>query len=538
MLLYSGSLNRPPSPVAREPGGVKPPSPSRSAVARMKENLLSARDPIKVYDARWEVHEFDDPAIVRLFEATFAYARQLNVDTVTLARDGRLGAAHVLELATETALRMGMRVFVCPDPVTTPHGYFLTLYTSREHPRTMGLMVTASHNPKQYIGVKFTVPTVQAIGEDCGPMGGLSAIRKIYHSGEKFAPTSGGTLQVMNIRREYIAFSMRQAGIGAGDLQGISVVLDGFHGVAGPELMIALQIAGVRVEPLRFLPDGQFPTGSPNPTSQGKMDTAVKLAAERNCVAVIGLDGDGDRLVFGDRRGILNAGFAAVPILRTCVVDQKDQARVLALYDPKVNPLALREWGNLNVRPVLFRNGHSQIKDYMRQIGAVAGAEESGHYYHRISMNGMTICAENSIITAMLFLGALKRQPSLMNELWAMQSAVQTTGEFNYQFANDKIRDEALTALIALVVNEGAGTVTATPDGIDLQGTVVSKGVTIDETGVHLEPGWYSGYLRFATNEKGVVRSYFSSADAKQLERIEAAARRLLGEQFKGTVID
>jgi phosphomannomutase len=499
---------------------------------------LSARDPLKVYDARWEVHEFSDDAIVRMFEATYAYGRQLNVDTVTLARDGRLGAGRVLELAMETAVRMGLRTIVCPDVVSTPQGYYLALHTSREHPNTMGLMVTASHNPRQYIGVKFTVPTVQAIGEECGPMGGLSAIRKLFHSRKKFPAAAGGSVRMTNLTREYVDFSMQQAGIGPGDLEGLRVVLDAFHGSAGPELAAALERAGAEIEGLRLIPDGQFRTGSPNPISLGKMAGAVETAAERDCQAVIGLDGDGDRVVFGDRRGILSAGFAAVPILRTCIGAPSGGARVPVLYDPKVNPLALSEWGRLNVRPVLFRNGHSQIKDYMRRIGAIAGAEESGHYYHRIQMGELTACCENSIMTVLLFLGAIRTQRDLMDELWRMQSSVQTTGEFNYQFENDSIRDAALAALIARFVREGAGTTTATPEGIDLEGTVVEKGVSIDENGVRLEPGWYSGYLRNSTNEKGVVRSYFSSADPKQRQRVEHEARRLLADDFKGIVVD
>jgi phosphomannomutase len=512
-----------------------------------QEEPLPARDPIKVYDARWETHEFEDDAIVRLFESTYAYGRRLGVDTVTLARDGRMGAAHVLELAADTAVRMGLRVYLCPESIGTPQGYFLALHVSREHPATMGLMVTASHNPRQYIGVKFTVPTVQAIGEDCGPMGGLSAVREIYHSPETFGPVSGGSLRIVNVAREYVEFSMAQAGIGPGDLSGISVVLDGFHGSAGPEVMTALQRAGARVEALRLVPDGRFPTGSPNPTSQGKMQRAVAMAAERDSLAVIGLDGDGDRVVFGDRRGILSAGFAAVPILRTCVREQGAQPLaaatggaqpLTALYDPKVNPLALREWGNLHIRPVLFRNGHSQIKDYMRRTGAVAAAEESGHYYHRFEQGGHVVCCENSIVTVLLFLGAVKAQPGLLDELWSMQSAVRTTGEFNYQFPDDEIRDRALSAVLRRFVAQSAAAVTATLDGIDLQGTVVSKGVRIDDAGVHLEPGWYSGSLRVATNEKGVVRSYFSCADSSQIERIERDVRRILGEEYQGAVID
>jgi phosphomannomutase len=499
---------------------------------------LSVRDPIKAYDARWEVHEFDDDAIVRMFEAACAYGRRLGVDTLTLARDGRLGAGHVLELAMNTAVRMGFRTLVCPDPISTPQAYFLALHTTAEHPGTMGLMVTASHNPRQYVGVKFVVPTVQAIGEDCGPLGGLSAIRDIYHSDATFGRMPGGTLRMVNLTREYIEFSMQQAGIAPGDLAGMSVVLDGLHGSAGPELLTALQWAGARVEPLRIVPDGNFPTGSPNPTSLGKMDNAVAFAAETDCIATIGLDGDGDRVVFGDRRGMLSAGFAAVPILRTCVHEHAGAAHPKVLYDPKVNPLALTEWGRLGVRPVLFRNGHSQIKDYMRQTGAVAAAEESGHYYHRITRGGLTACCENSILTVLLFLGALREQPALMDELWAMQNRVRTTGEFNYQFADNATRDAALAAIIRQVVADGAGTMTTTPEGVALESTVISKGVTIDESGVQLKPGWYTGCLRVSTNEKGVVRSYFSSADSRQIERIEGQARGILADGFSGKVVD
>lgn len=518
------------------------------------------RDPIKVYDARWEVHEFDDDAIVRLFEATCVYGRQLGVDTVALARDGRLAGPRVLEIATDVAVRLGMRVFLCPDAISTPQAYYLALHVSREHPATMGLMVTASHNPKQYIGVKFTVPVVQAIGHECGPLGGLSAIRRIYHGGERFGPVAGGSVRIVNVAREYISFSMAQAGVGPGDLAGLSVVLDGFHGSAGPEIATALQHAGVRVHGLRLIPDGRFPTGSPNPTSQGKMQRAVAAAGQDDCDVVIGLDGDGDRVVFGDRRGILNAGFAAVPILRTCVRDHgarlpagTDEALrpgavaegqtvpPAALYDAKVNPLALREWGRLHILPVLFRNGHSQIKDYMRRIGAVAAAEESGHFYHRITDGSdpdRVVFCENTILTVLLFLGALEKQPDLLDELWAMQSAVRTTGEFNYQFADDQARNRALGAVLEFLADENAELISATPDGVDLQGTVVSRGVAMGPDGVRLEPGWYSGCVRVATNEKAVVRSYFSSADARQLERIEQRVRGILVERFGGTVID
>jgi phosphomannomutase len=494
-------------------------------------------DPIKVYDARWETHEFTDDQIRRLFEATYLYGQHLGVDTLTLARDARLGAARVLELAIEVALKAGLRIYLRPDPISTPQSYFPTLFVSQEHQNTIGLTMTASHNPRQYIGVKFTVPTVHAIGQDCGPEGGLSKIREIFHSPQKLPARAGGSISLLDLGREYIDFSMKQAGIQPGQLSGLRVVLDSFNGSAGAELHMALNKAGVQVEALRLIADGHFPTGSPNPTSQGKMNDAVALARDRNCHAVIGADGDGDRIVFGSSRGILTAGFAFVPILQTCMATAGSPG-IPVLYDPKVSPLALAEWGKLGAKPVLFRNGHSQIKDYMNRIVALAAAEESGHYYHRITMGKHSISSENSAMTILLFLGAMKKNPGLMDGLWRLQDRVFTTGEFNYQFESDIVRDQALNAVVRHFLDDGASRVTATADGIDLQGTCLSKGVRLDPGSVSLSAGWYSGYLRIATNEKGVVRSYFSAGETQHGRAIETAARQILEKQFKGTVID
>jgi phosphomannomutase len=499
---------------------------------------MTARDPIKVYDARWEVEEFDDDEVRRLFEATFAYGRLLGVDTVTLTRDVRLGCARVLELGVEASLRMGLRTFVRYEPVSTPQGYFTSLWVSQQHPRTMGLGITASHNPKQYVGIKFTVPTVHAIGLDCGPLGGLTKVRELYHSAGEFAPSPGGSLTLLDLTREYIDFSLHVAGVKPGDLSGLTVVLDAFHGSAGPEIYRALTRAGVCILPHRLTPNGEFPTGSPNPTSQGKMEAACALAKQHGADAVLGIDGDGDRIVFGDKRGILTAGIAFIPILKACGLDSQATAPVRVLYDPKVSPLALAEWGRLGCQPLLFRNGHSQIKDYMFQVGALAAAEESGHYYHRITLGKATVSGENSILTILLFIRALKQQADLLDLLWALQHRVFTSGEFNYQFDSDETRDRALAGLVAHFVQDGAATVTTTPDGIDLQGTCLAKGVQLDPGSVKLEAGWYSGYLRIATNEKAVVRSYFSAGDIPFGEQVEARARKILEHEFHGQPID
>lgn len=497
---------------------------------------MSIADPIKVYDARWETEEFTVPEVRRLVEATLRYGRMLDVDTVTISRDARLGAGHVMEVAAEEAVRQGFRVFLCAEPISTPQSYHMALHVSQQHPNTMGLTITASHNPRQYIGIKFTVPVVQAIGLDCGPEGGLRKIREFYHDGTPCKSRDGGSLELLDLTEDYIDFSLAAAGLAPGGLDGLAVLLDTFHGSAGPALFRGLRKAGARVETLRLVPDGNYPTGSPNPTSQGKMAAAIEACHDRGCHMLVGVDGDGDRLVFGDWRGVLTAGFSFVPILQQGGLSPDQPQPVL--YDPKVNPLALAEWARLGARPVLFRNGHSQIKDYMSRTGAIAAAEESGHYYHRLTLGEHTVSTENSLMTVLMFARAVHRQSDLLNQLWSQQKQVFTTGEFNYQFADDPTRDQAMATVIDHFQAGGAEVQTATADGIDLQGTVLRRGVRIGERSIDLEPGWFSGYLRIATNERGVVRSYFSAADTRSGERIEEQTRNILEQQFSGQVIE
>lgn len=502
----------------------------------MNDEFFKMKDPIKTYDARWEVSEFSDLEVLRLFEATFGYARLIGADTLVFARDARLGCARVMEIGIEAAIRYGFRVFACFDPISTPMSYFVAMQTAENHPDTIGLTITASHNPKQYIGIKYTVPGVEAIGYDCGPLNGLTKVKELYRS-ETFTPEvrSGGSLHIINHpAKAYIQYTMDLAGIKNNDLQGIKIVLDAFNGSAGPELFQALTICGAEVIPRRLVPNGDFPTGSPNPTSQNKMDDAVFLAGQINADLVIGIDGDGDRVVFGDQKGIFSAGFVMIPILKSILSKDPDPRRKKVLYDPKVNPLALTKWAEMHADPVLYRNGHSQIKGYMKEINALSGAEESGHFYHKLPIGNLNVSGENSLFTILLLLQAVKEQKGIIAQIREMQDQIYTSGEFNFQFSDDFQRNKAIEAVIALFKNENAVMSNQSEDGIDLEGTVVYKGVHIENGTFTIDTLWYSAYVRSATNEKGIVRSYISACNSVFGGIIKNKIYQILQVEFGG----
>lgn len=498
------------------------------------------KDPIKTYDARWEVSEFNDQEVQRLFEASLGYARLIGVDTLVITRDARLGCARVMKIGIKVAMEAGFSVFACFDPISTPLSYFVAMQTSVQFPQTMGLTVTASHNPRQYVGIKYAVPTVEAIGYDCGPLGGLKKVKELYHQSDfKLEKTNGGSLTIIqNPVDDYIEYTFQLAGVENGSLQGLSVILDTFNGSAGPELYRALVQSGVEVTPLRLVPNGEFPTGSPNPTSLNKMNTALELARQRNADLVIGIDGDGDRIVFGDQKGIFSAGFVTIPILKSVLAESSKTTVQKVLYDPKVNPMALLKWADLNAEPVLFRNGHSQIKAYMKQIGAIAGAEESGHFYHQLPLGNMMVSGENSLYTILLFLKSVHQDKAIINEIRALQDTIYTSGEFNFEFRNDTVRDEAMDAVISLFESDKARLTTHSENGDDLEGTVVYKGIDLQDGKIKLQDNWYAAYVRTATNEKGIVRTYISSCDSVVGKHLQEKIVELLKVEFEGKEIE
>ncbi len=502
--------------------------------------MTRIKDPIKVYDARWEVSEFNDQEVERLFEATLGYARIIGSDTIVLTRDARLGCARVMEIGMKVIVEAGFRLFVCFDPISTPLGYFATMQTIVNFPGTMGLTVTASHNPRQYVGIKYTVPTVEAIGYDCGPLGGLKKVKELYHSADFILQKeSGGSLAILqNPVDEYIKYTFQLTGIESGDLKGLTVILDTFNGSAGPELFRALKAAGVNVIPNRLTPNGEFPTGSPNPTSQNKMNTAIALAVMHNADLIIGIDGDGDRIVFGDQSGVFSAGFVMIPILRSILSESGNEQRQKVLYDPKVNPLALLKWAELNAEPVLFRNGHSQIKSFMKQSGSIAGAEESGHFYHRLPYRDLVISGENSLYTILLLLKSVHKNKSVIKDIRKLEDQIFTSGEFNFEFSDDSIRDTAMNAVIEIFSTDKALLRTHSENGDDLEGTVVYKGISFESGKIILQDDWYAAYVRTATNEKGVVRSYISSCNNLVGEKLQKKIVSLLTDQFNGKEIE
>jgi len=498
-----------------------------------------SNSPIKIYDARWETGDFSLQEIENLFLSSCAYGQKIDIDTVVISRDARLGCPEVVEIAVRTAQKAGFTVYLCQNPISTPQSYYNTLRVTENEPNTMGWTITASHNPASYIGVKFVVSPVRAIGMESGPLNGLTEIQNIYTSGNAdsyFNEKHEGQLKLINFANDYIKDSIAWAGLEKEELHGMNVILNPLNGSAGTEVYRTLEGLGVNITALNLIVNGNFPEGAPNPISEGRMDKAIKLAGKGTGTIVIGLDGDGDRIVFGDGNGLFSAGVAMISIL-TCLksIDQSTLGR--ALCDPKVDPPSLDYWSSLGYTPILFRNGHSQIKDYMRNNNIAVAAEESGHYYHRIKKGNITIFCENSLLTILLFLKAVHEDPSLFSKMREINKSVHTSGEINYHFPTDSERDKAISLAVSLLEEDDAFISHTTTEGIELQGIAFKKGINPATKQIE-ETGWYSGFYRVSTNEKSVARYYLSSDSEKVLKHLSNQIRIICEKELCGMKVE
>jgi phosphomannomutase len=238
-----------------------------------------------------------------------------------------------------------------------------------------GIMVTASHNPPNYNGMKMVREESRPISEATG----LKDIRAFAESGEFVDAAGQGKVETRDVMDDYIAHLLSY--IDTGKLKPLKVVVNAGNGCAGPIID--------RLEPhlpfdfikLQHEPDGTFPNGVPNPMIEEKR--TVTIDAIRQSGANLGLawDGDFDRCFFFDELGQFVEGYYIVGLLAQAFLDKHPGSAIV--HDPRLT------WNTLDVvaaaggRCVESKSGHAFIKQTMREADAIYGGEMSAHHYFR-----------------------------------------------------------------------------------------------------------------------------------------------------------
>jgi len=385
-----------------------------------EKSVLAPSGIFKAYDIRGlygtEMDATTAQAIGRAFIRVLARLREKPAGElrVGLGRDMRLTAP---EMAAEVRDGMIFEGATVLDAGMVATEMLYHLVGSRQ--LDGGAMVTASHNPKAYTGVKLVREGALPFSGDAG----IGDVKAEIEAGLGPSP-GGGSLEEVDVWDEYRAHAL--SFIDPAAVKPMKVVVDGGNGMAGPMVGPILEKLPLELEEMYFVPDGEFPDHEPNPLLEENRRMIIERVRASDADLGIAWDGDADRCFFIDASGTFCDGdFVCALLARSAL--RKNPPGTTILYDPRssraVPDLVAAEGG----RSDLSRVGHAFFKARMREENAAFGGEVSGHYYFRDFWN-----ADSGTIPALLMLELLSLDGRSLAELMEeFRSRYFISGEIN-----------------------------------------------------------------------------------------------------------
>jgi phosphomannomutase len=373
----------------------------------------------KAYDIRGlygtEMDETTAQAIGRAFARVLARLRgkQPSELRIGLGRDMRLSAPAMAAEVRDGMIFEGATVLDA-GMVATEMLYHLVGSRGLDG----GAMVTASHNPKAYTGVKLVREGALPLSGDAG----IGDVKAEIEAGLGPAP-GGGSFEEVDVWEEFRAHAL--SFIDPANVKPMVVVVDGGNGMGGPMVGPILEQLPLELEEMYFKPDGNFPDHEPNPLLEENRRLIMERVRSTGADLGIAWDGDADRCFFIDGSGEFCDGDFVCALLARSVLQKNPGATIL--YDPRssraVPDLVAAEGG----RSGLSRVGHAFFKARMREEKAAFGGEVSGHYYFRDFWN-----ADSGTIPALLMLELLSLDGRTLGELIdEFRSKYFISGEIN-----------------------------------------------------------------------------------------------------------
>ena len=385
----------------------------------------------KAYDVRGLYpSEVNEDAARQIGRGFVAY---LEAKRIAVSRDMRLSSPDVAAAFIAGAREQGADV-VDYGMLATDMMYFAVARDGHDG----GAQITASHNPKQYNGVKLVRREAFPLsGEE-----GLAEIRDMIATGTVPARAGQpGALSTMDVMDDYVAHVL--SFIDPSIIKPFNVVLDAGSGMAGlvaPKLFERLPCRTTR---LCFDVDGTFPNHEANPLiEENRRDIVDRVVRDKADIG-IAWDGDADRCFFIDGTGEFIAGDFVTALLAEAFLLRHPGAKVV--YDVRASYAVKDMVARYGGTALMNRVGHAFFKRRMREEGAIFGGEVTGHYYFRDNF-----FADNGFIPALLMLELMSRKGQTLQELLApLRSKYFISGEVNTKMPDMRVVQEKVDALAA-----------------------------------------------------------------------------------------
>ena len=428
----------------------------------------------------------------RIGKAAVAYFK---AKCVAVGRDARITSPDMaaalcagINAAGADALDLGMG--------PTPISYFAAGSFGRKVVQG-AIQVTASHNPAQYCGFKFTKANAWPMSYDTG----IDEVEKLYLKDLPPLAKKPGKTRAVNIRRDYMRKCRQVADLDR--RRPLRVAIDTGNGVTGDWLPDLLKGLPIKAVPLFWKPDGRFPNHEANPLKEENIKDLQAAVIKHKCDVGVAFDGDGDRVAFVDENGCAIPGDIAGALMAQVLLKREGRKIGTVLYDVRATRALAEVVKEAGGRAIQTRVGHSHIKAGMRREKAIMAAELSGHYYFR------DFFYSDSGETAMfLILSLLSQSRQTASELVAPLTRFHHTGEVNFHVADAR-------KTLKIVEKKFAG-----------RAKKISK---IDGVSIDMGDHWFN--LRPSNTEPVVRLNLESLVSRKQM----AEKRKELSAVIKGT---
>jgi phosphomannomutase len=329
------------------------------------------------YDVRGKIpDEFDEHIALRI---ALAFARFCDVHTMVVGRDMRLSSPVIAETIIAGLLAQGIDVIdigLCGTEEVY-HAVFSRAAAGVEG----GIMITASHNPAQYNGLKIVQREARPVSSDSGlvEIARMAADAEWWQAVTARECSKKGTRTCPQGKEAYIDHLL--ATVDCREMRPMKLVVNAGNGCAGPIVDLLAPHLPFEFIRLHHEPDGRFPNGVPNPLLPEKREATACAVREHGADLGIAWDGDFDRCFLYDENGRFIEGYYIVGLLAAAMLRQHPGATIL--HDPRLvwntREIVLAAGG----KPVMTRTGHAFIKENMRALDAVYGGEMSAHHYFR-----------------------------------------------------------------------------------------------------------------------------------------------------------
>ncbi|MBL6948184.1 MAG: phosphomannomutase/phosphoglucomutase [Rhodospirillales bacterium] len=444
---------------------------------------------LREYDIRGVVPDTLGPEDVRVIGRVFGtMLLERGGKTAAVGYDGRLSSPE-LEAALVDGLAASGVAVTRAGRGPSPMLYF----AAATLPADAGLMLTGSHNPPEYNGIKLTIGGKPFFADDIRELGERAANGE-YSDGE-------GLVTDRHVLDDYVARLLKDFETGEGE--SLKVAWDAGNGAAGEALQKLVKgLPGDHVL-LNEDIDGTFPAHHPDPTVEKNLEQLKAAVAAEGCDLGIAFDGDGDRIGVIDGRGRVMWGDQLLVVLAGDVLEDHPGATIIA--DVKASSVFFDEIERMGGKPLMWKTGHSHIKNKMQETGSPLAGEMSAHIFFKHRYYGF----DDALYVAVRLLSALNRSGESLADVLDRLPTMVNTPELRFECAEErkfKVIEEVKVRLGKM-------------DGISVN--------DIDGVRVDTQDGWW---LLRASNTQAVLVARCESSTADGLERLKDQLRQQLVE--------